>query len=130
VRSEKGEPIKPYVADLRHLDVKAILKPLGDQMTMAEGSAQVTVRRRFPTQEYRIVAKRDQPIVDFGGVEAAQDSTIKLEIPRRGDRLEPRSRLERSEAAVASEAPRGAANYTDGSSRVRQRRPPPCRQDW
>ncbi len=59
MRSEKGETIKRYVADLRHVDVKAILKPLGDQMTMAEGSTQVTVRRCFPTQEYRIVAKRD-----------------------------------------------------------------------
>jgi hypothetical protein len=73
VLSKKREPIELGVADLWHLDTKAILEPLGYQVPMTPCGAVVAVGCRFPTQQNRMVAKREQPFVDFGGVEPLED---------------------------------------------------------
>jgi hypothetical protein len=49
VLSEKRKPIELGVADLWHVDTKAILEPLGYQVPMTPCGAGVAVGRRFPT---------------------------------------------------------------------------------
>ena len=66
--SEKGKPIEIRIADLGHLNAEAILEPLGYQVPMTPCGAGVAVG-----QQHWMVAKRDQPVVDFGGVEPLED---------------------------------------------------------
>jgi hypothetical protein len=79
------------MSNLRHLDTEAIFKPFGDQVPMAKHYASVTISSAFPTQQYWMVAERDQPLVDLGWFEPIEDLAVKSEINGGLDRAKPGS---------------------------------------
>jgi hypothetical protein len=104
-RSEIGETIELGVANLPNLDAQATLEPVCCQAAMAKCFAGVAVGRRFPTQQRRIVPKRDQPCIDFSGVEVIEDFAVQLEIPSGRDGAKPIARFESTQAPATTPMP-------------------------